>query len=143
MYPDRRLKIAQIVFETTINDFVIPVSLLGITVPGILADAVQAEDLHPVVELTIMSHDHTTLSRREVFGRVKAETNGVALITLFGVTGPNRMPLVVSTDCMRSIFDDKQSFLARKAPDRIHITRQPRDMHGYYRACSIGHFPGD
>src|SRR5215813_7690235 len=78
MYPDRRLKIAQIVFETTINDFVIPVSLLGITVPGILADAVQAEDLHPVVELTIMSHDHTTLSRREVFGCVKAETSGVA-----------------------------------------------------------------
>src|SRR5689334_2882560 len=87
-----------------------------------------------------MRHDHTTLSGSQVHSRIKAEADGVAFVTLLRVAFADRMPLVVRTDCMRGIFNYKQSLLARKTPNGIHITRQAGNMHGYNGSCSIRDF---
>src|SRR5262249_15667493 len=139
MYPDGGLQIAQVVLEPAVNDLVIPFSLLGITVPRIFADAVQAQDLHSLIQLLVMSDDHTAFPGRKVFRRVKTEADGVTSVSFLGMPSAYWMTFVLRADCMRRIFDHEQSIIVGKTPDCIHVTRQPSNMYGDNRARPLSH----
>ena len=43
----RGLQVAQVVLESGLEHFVVPVAVFAVAVPGVLADAVEREDAHP------------------------------------------------------------------------------------------------
>src|SRR4026208_2060058 len=124
MDPNGGLDVTQVVFKATGGDVIEPVSPLGVAVPGVLADAVEAEQFHSVVELLVVCDDHSALSGRQVLRRIKAVTNGVTPLPRFRTSGTNGITLIVGADGMGSILDDVQAFLLRKAPDNVHVAWQ-------------------
>src|SRR5262249_10285635 len=78
MNADSRLNIAQVVFEAVGNDVVVPFAVLRVTVPRILAGAVERKDAHALGEFAPPRGEHAPFSRGQVFGGVETEGYGIA-----------------------------------------------------------------
>src|SRR5579883_1398371 len=66
MDADGGLHVAEIVFEARLGDLVIPASLFAVAVPGVLADAMQAEHAHAVRQRGIVGGDHAAFAGGDV-----------------------------------------------------------------------------
>src|SRR4051794_35725274 len=79
MDADRRLDVAEVVLESALDDVVLPAAAFRVPVPGITADAVQAEELHPLFQRGIVRGHHPAFAGGEVLRRIEAVDNGVTV----------------------------------------------------------------
>ena len=131
-----RLDIAEVVFEAALHHLVMPVAAIGIAIPGILANPVQAQDSHGLEQGFVMGGYHATLSRRQILGCIKAERHGITLVTVIRIAGPNGPSSIIRSDSMSGIFNDEELVMTSQRPDGVHLTRQSSNMHGNHRACA-------
>src|SRR6476660_5594118 len=72
-----RSNVSEIVFEPRREDFVIPRTFRGISVPGIPTQAVQTHHPNASRPLGIISGNHPPLAGRDTFRRVERKTRAV------------------------------------------------------------------
>ena len=92
MDSDRRLDVAQVVLEPAGDDVVAPAAPLRIAVPGVLADAVEAQQPHPPRQGRIVSRHHSAFARRQVLCRVEAVDDGIAACPVATLPAPIGLP---------------------------------------------------
>src|SRR5579883_1922181 len=143
MNADRRLDIGEVVFESGCDNLVVPIPVFGVPVPGVLAYAVEAEDLHLVVKILVGGHDHSSLARCQILCGIEAEADCVAPIAGLGVSFPDGPSLVTGANCMSRILDNVETVLARQPPYGIHVARQSADVDRHDGACAPRQSPLD
>src|SRR5690349_19354112 len=67
MDPDRGLNVGEVVLESRAQYLVIPIPAVRITVPRILTDPVQAQDLQRISQGFVIRSYHTSFARSQVF----------------------------------------------------------------------------
>src|ERR1700688_1930526 len=68
-----RLQIGKVVFEPCAQHAVVPVPAVGVTIPSVLADAVEAKYPQRFRQFLVVGRHHTTLTGCQVLGGVKTE----------------------------------------------------------------------
>src|SRR5215469_8331784 len=77
MNADGGLNVAQIVFEAMRKNIVVPVAVIRVTIPGIVADTVQREHPHGIGEWLAVRNDHAPLAGGHVLSGVETEDHGI------------------------------------------------------------------
>lgn len=98
---DSGLKVGEIVLEACGLDVVTPRAFGGIALPGIAADAMEAEDAHTIGEVRIFGGDHAALAGSEGFCGVKGEASDVA-------DSADGFAVVARGKRMSGVFDDSE-----------------------------------
>ena len=70
---DRGLNIRQVVLETRIHHFVTPGTFSAISLPRIVADAVEPHHAHALGQFLIARSHHAAFAGRQCLGGIKAE----------------------------------------------------------------------
>src|ERR1035437_5862769 len=128
MDADRRLDVAQVVFEPRLLHLVIPASILRVAVPGVLADAVQGEQQHSLRQPWRVGCDHAAFTCRHVLSGVKTERHSVASRPQF--SGAYMMAPILRSRGMCGIFNYRKIVPAGKGPDALHVAGQSSQMNG-------------
>src|SRR5215471_11836486 len=71
--PDRRLNIAQVVFESGREDLIKPIAFVRVAGPTIFGNSVQTEDAEGLSQTFVVGRNHTALTGCQVLGGVEAE----------------------------------------------------------------------
>src|SRR5690242_6473551 len=101
---DGGLNIAQVVFETMRNYLVIPVSISGVAVPGVVTGAVQTQRAHDLCERWPVGGDHASFTGSHVLGGVEAERHCVAGMLVAGARA-DRPAFILGPGCVCRVFD--------------------------------------
>ena len=70
--------VGQVVLESWIENFVVPGAFLGVTFPGVMADAVETHHSHPLGLFRILRCRHAAFAGRDRLGRVKGKAGDIA-----------------------------------------------------------------
>src|SRR5437879_1634055 len=122
MCADCSCKIGHVVFETGVENVVAPRTIWPITLPGIPADAVKAQDAYTLCQFGILRGEHASFPCADVFRGIEAETSHV---------GKRADPAakVGSSESMGSIFNYGHAELARTGANPVHVAWMPGIMH--------------
>src|SRR4029077_19477341 len=93
-----RLQVGQVVLVASLLDFVAPVAVAGVTIPGIAADAMEAQQADAFGKGGVRGGDHAALARCESLRSVEAESRERA-------DGSNHLADVAGRKGGGSIFD--------------------------------------
>src|SRR3569832_76802 len=123
--PKRSLHVGHAVVKSKLDLLVIPWSVRRMRhLKGITGNAVAAQPLHRRIEFGVIGDRLAPFASRNDFDCMKAKHGYVAEFAT-----ANRLSLVASTDCMRSIFDDPETIHNGKRMDSLHVAGLPTKMH--------------
>src|SRR3569832_2505644 len=115
--PKRSLHVGHAVVKSKLDLLVIPWSVRRMRhLIGITSNAVAAQPLHRRIEFGVIGARLAPIASRNDFDWMKAKHGYVAEFAT-----ANRLNLVASTDCMRSIFDDPETIHNGKRMDSLLV----------------------
>jgi hypothetical protein len=125
--PERRLQVEHVVLPARLEHVVVRHAAAAEAIPGVLADAVEAQDAQPVGERGVVAHDHAALAGGDVLDRMEAEDGRVAARADLDapVDGAQRV---------RRVLDDPEAVPHRQRPQRGHVGRLAGEVHRDQRA---------
>ena len=129
MSSDRGLKVAEVVFEPVSEHFVVPVTVFCVAFPGVMTGAVQGKHARSFCKTGPMSGKHASLAGGKVLGGVEAERDCVAGRNATCRTGADGASFIAGSSRVGGVFDHMKAMLLCESPDRIHVARQPAQVH--------------
>jgi hypothetical protein len=113
MNANGRLNVTEIVFESTLDNLVVPITLFRIAVPRVVADTVQTQDTHLFEQRFLMGGHHPTLSGCQLPRRIEAEDYSIAESPA-RVPCTDREPPVVSANSVGCVLHNGQTPLSER-----------------------------
>src|SRR5262245_15565136 len=75
---NRSRNVRQVVFESRVENFVVPRTFLGIAFPSVMADPVETHYPHSLCPFRVLCRRHPAFAGGDRFGRVEGKTGDIA-----------------------------------------------------------------